>query len=312
LLQACRANVVLGAGGAMSSLQDLVQCAQDQRRAVIVPGATDTITARVIEELGFEAIYVTGAGLANSRFGYPDVGLITMTEMVDQVAAMSEGVTLPLIVDADTGFGNPVIVQRTVRLLERAGAAGVQIEDQMAPKRCGHFEGKEVIPAAEMVQKIRAAVDARRQDTMIIARTDAAAVLGMSEALDRAMQYREAGADVLFVEAPTSHHDLAAIPRAVPGPHIANMVEGGKTPIVAQEDLAVMGFTLVLYANSAMRASIHAVREVLGHLRVAGSTEKVADRLITWHDRQSLVRKQDFEALEARYLAIERNEIGPD
>ncbi len=292
---------------AMSRLRDVVAGAHAERRAVIVPGATDTITARVIEELGFEAIYVTGAGLSNSRFGYPDVGLITMTEMVDQVAAMAEGVSLPLIVDADTGFGNPVNVQRTVRLLERAGAAGIQIEDQMAPKRCGHFEGKEVVPAEEMVQKIRAAVDARRQDTMIIARTDAAAVLGMGEALDRAMQYLEAGADVLFVEAPTSHHDLAAIPLAVPGLHVANMVEGGKTPIVAQSDLAAMGFTLVLYANSAMRASVHAVREVLGHLRVAGSTEMVADRLITWHDRQSLVRKQEFEDLEARYLAIERN-----
>ena len=292
---------------AMSRLRDVVAGAHAERRAVIVPGATDTITARVIEELGFEAIYVTGAGLSNSRFGYPDVGLITMTEMVDQVAAMAEGVSLPLIVDADTGFGNPVNVQRTVRLLERAGAAGIQIEDQMAPKRCGHFEGKEVVPAEEMVQKIRAAVDARRQDTMIIARTDAAAVLGMGEALDRAMQYLEAGADVLFVEAPTSHGDLAAIPLAVPGLHVANMVEGGKTPIVAQSDLAAMGFTLVLYANSAMRASVHAVREVLGHLRVAGSTEMVADRLITWHDRQSLVRKQEFEDLEARYLAIERN-----
>ena len=285
----------------------MVAGAHAERRAVIVPGATDTITARVIEELGFEAIYVTGAGLSNSRFGYPDVGLITMTEMVDQVAAMAEGVSLPLIVDADTGFGNPVNVQRTVRLLERAGAAGIQIEDQMAPKRCGHFEGKEVVPAEEMVQKIRAAVDARRQDTMIIARTDAAAVLGMGEALDRAMQYLEAGADVLFVEAPTSHGDLAAIPLAVPGLHVANMVEGGKTPIVAQADLAAMGFTLVLYANSALRASVHAVREVLGHLRVAGSTELVVDRLITWHDRQSLVRKQEFEDLEARYLAIERN-----
>lgn len=289
----------------MSALRDLLDSAAGQRRAVLVPGATDTITSRVIEELGFEAVYVTGAGLSNARFGYPDVGLITLSEVVEQVAALSEGVDLPLIVDADTGFGNPVNVQRAVRLLERAGAAGIQIEDQVSPKRCGHFDGKEVIDAAEMVQKIRAALDARRQDTVIIARTDAAAVLGMDAALERAALYQEAGADVLFVEAPTSHADLAAIPATVPGLHIANMVEGGKTPMIPQADLAEMGFTIVLYANSAMRAALYAVRDVLGQLYRTGSTETVVERLLTWHDRQALVRRKHFEALEARYLVEE-------
>jgi 2-methylisocitrate lyase-like PEP mutase family enzyme len=289
----------------VSRLRGLVEAAKAEQRAIVVPGATDTITGRIIEELGFEVMYVTGAGLSNARFGYPDLGLITLSEVVEQVAVLSEGVELPLIVDADTGFGNALNMQRTVRLLERAGASGIQIEDQVSPKRCGHFEGKEVVPTAEMVQKIQAAVDARRADTMIIARTDAAAVHGMAEALDRVEAYRDAGADVLFVEAPTSLDDLARIPDAVPGVHVANMVEGGKTPIVEQTKLAEMGFTLILYANSAMRASVQGAREVLSHLRREGSTQAVTGRLITWHDRQSLVRKQEFEELELRYLVEE-------
>lgn len=285
----------------MSRLRQVLAQAKQAQRALILPGAVDAITARVIEELGFPAVYLTGAGLANARYGYPDIGLIGMAEVVDHVAAVAEAVAIPIVVDADTGYGNALNVARTVRLLERAGAAAIQIEDQVAPKRCGHFDGKEVIAAEEMVQKIRAALDACRTDVMIIARTDAAAVHGLDEALRRAELYRDAGADILFVEAPTSRQDLARIPGAVPGIHVVNMVEGGRTPVIGRQELADMGFTLVLYANSAMRAAVQATRTVLAHLRDEGSTIGVSDRLITWDERQRLVRKPVFDALEAKY-----------
>jgi 2-methylisocitrate lyase-like PEP mutase family enzyme len=286
----------------MGSLRALVTAAKAEQRALVVPGATDAITARLIEELGFDAVYVTGAGLANARYGYPDVGLVGMREVVDQVSAIAETVRVPLVVDADTGYGNALNVQRTVRLLERAGAAAIQLEDQVAPKRCGHFDGKEVIAAEEMAQKVRAAVDARAsEDTLVIARTDAGAVLGIDEALARAERYREAGADLLFVEAPTSHQDLARIPRSVRGTHVVNMVEGGRTPLLGREELAAMGFTVIVYANSAMRAAVHGARRVLAHLREHGTTVGVADQLITWEERQALVRKDAFDALEATY-----------
>ncbi|MDA8268875.1 MAG: isocitrate lyase/PEP mutase family protein [Actinomycetota bacterium] len=289
----------------MSALREVVAAAKAEHQALVVPGATDAITARVIEQLGFAAVYVTGAGLANARFGYPDIGLVGMSEVVDHVAAIAESIDIPLIVDADTGYGNALNVQRAVRLLERAGAAAIQIEDQVAPKRCGHFDGKEVIEAEEMVQKVRAAVDARRSDTLIIARTDAAAVSGIDEALERAHRYREAGADVLFIEAPTSRDDLARIPQEVPGTHVVNMVEGGRTPLMGQQELAALGFTLIVYANSAMRAAVFGVRAVLQHLRDEGSTVGVSGQLITWEERQALVQKPRYDALEATYRAKE-------
>lgn len=285
----------------MESLREAIANAKAMRKALIVPGATDAITVRLIEDIGFTAAYITGAGLANSGYGYPDIGLIGIREVVDHLASISETAKIPLIVDADTGYGNAINVQRTVRLLERAGASAIQIEDQVAPKRCGHFDGKEVIDADEMVQKIRAAVDACNAGTMIIARTDAGAVMGIDEAIKRAKMYQDAGADILFVEAPTSREDLARIPREVPGTHIVNMVEGGRTPLIGQDELAAMGFTLIVYANSAMRAAVFAVRRVLGHLQGAGSTVDVVDQLITWDERQSLVQKPMFEALESKY-----------
>lgn len=289
----------------MAGLREIVATAKAEQRALVVPGATDAITARVIEQLGFAAVYVTGAGLANARFGYPDIGLVDLREMVDHVAAIAEAVDLPLVVDADTGHGNALNVLRTVRLLERAGAAAVQIEDQVTPKRCGHFDGKEVIDADEMVQKVHAAVDARSSDTLIIARTDAAAVSGIDAALERAQLYRDAGADILFVEAPTSRQELARIPREVPGMHVVNMVEGGRTPLMGQQDLAALGFTLIVYANSALRAAVLGATTVLRHLRDEGSTLGVSDQLITWGERQALVQKPRFDSLEVKYRAKE-------
>lgn len=285
----------------MTEFANVVATAKAEQRALLVPGATDAITARVIEEMGFPAVYVTGAGLANARFGYPDIGLVGMREVVDHVAAIAESVSVPLVVDADTGYGNVLNVQRTVRLLERAGVAAIQLEDQVTPKRCGHFDGKEVIDAKEMAEKIRAAVDARCSGALIIARTDAAAVNGLDDALERAHLYRESGADILFVEAPTSRAELARIPQEVPGAHIVNMVEGGRTPLLGQQELAAMGFTLIIYANSAMRAAVYGVRTVLQHLHDTGSTIGASDQLITWEERQALVRKPMFDALEVKY-----------
>src|ERR1051325_4765333 len=201
------------------------------RRAAIFPGTPNALFARVIEDLGYEAVYVTGAGIANMSLGVPDVGLVTLTELADHVAQICDVVSVPVLADADTGFGNPVNMTRTVAVLERAGAAGIQVEDQVFPKKCGHFSGKEVIPLAEMAQKIKAAVDSRRDgDFQIVARTDVRALRGLAEAMERAHAFIEAGADATFVEAPVSVEELAAIARDLPVPQLANMVFGGLTP----------------------------------------------------------------------------------
>jgi len=285
----------------MRSTQRLAGIIAD-RRAVIVPGAPNAMFARVIEDLGYEVIYVTGAGLANMHLGAPDIGLTTLTEVANTVAAIADAVDLPLIVDGDTGFGNAVNMVRTVRVLERAGAAGIQIEDQVFPKRCGHFDGKAVIPQDEMVQKIRAAVDARRDGQFqIIARTDVRAIAGMDAALDRARAFIEAGADMTFVEAPRSTEELGRIAAELSAPQMANIVFGGKTPDPGRAVLAEQGFSMVLYANAALQAALRASREVLESLRDTGSLAAVADRLAGFDERQSAVAKDRWDALEARY-----------
>jgi 2-methylisocitrate lyase-like PEP mutase family enzyme len=258
----------------------------------------------VIEQAGFEAVYVSGAGLTNTYLGMPDLGLMSVTELVSHVAAMSEAVSIPLVVDADTGFGNALNVQRTVRQLERAGAAAIQLEDQVSPKKCGHFAGKDVVSQQEMVGKVRAAVDARLdEDLMIIARTDALATEGMEAACERVNAYSEAGADILFVEAPTSPEQMAYIVRNVPGIHMANMVEGGLTPLMSRDELGSLGFSVALYANAAMRGAVAGMRQVMDHLAQQGDTKGAADLMISWSDRQDLVRKSEFEELDRRYAA---------
>jgi 2-methylisocitrate lyase-like PEP mutase family enzyme len=273
-----------------------------RKQAAILPGTPNALFARVIEDLGFEAVYVTGAGVANMTLGVPDVGLVTLTELTDQVAAICDVVAVPVLADADTGFGNPVNMVRTVRALERAGAAGVQIEDQVFPKKCGHFAGKDVIPAGEMVQKIKAAVDSRQDgDFQIVARTDARAVHGFEAALERAHAFVEAGADVTFVEAPVSAAELARIAQSLTVPQIANMVFGGLTPALPQSELARMGFGGVLYANAALQAALKSVRDVLGALKRDGSLDEVRERLASFEERQRAVAKERYDALEARY-----------
>jgi 2-methylisocitrate lyase-like PEP mutase family enzyme len=272
------------------------------RKAMIMPGAANALTARIIAGQGFDAVYVTGAGIANTHYGLPDIGLVSLKEVVDHVSLMRDVVDVPLLVDGDTGFGNAVNVVRTVEQFEKAGANGIQLEDQVSPKKCGHFSGKAVITTDEMVQKIRAAVDSRRdQDFQIVARTDACAIDGLEAALDRAHAYIEAGADATFVEAPTSAADLARIAGELRVPQIANMVFGGKTPLCSQADLAEMSFGGVLYANAALQVSVRAVADMLAVLKETGSLEGITDRLATFDERQLLVDKDKYDALEVRY-----------
>lgn len=272
------------------------------KRAAILPGTPNALFARVIEELGFDAVYITGAGIANMSLGVPDIGLVTLSELAEHVAAICDAVTVPVLADADTGFGNPVNMARTVRVLERSGAAGIQIEDQIFPKKCGHFKGKDVVPLGEMIQKIRAAVDSRHDgDFQIVARTDVHAVRGFEEGLERAHAFIEAGADATFVEAPVSVEELVKIARLLPVPQIANMVFGGLTPSVSQDRLAEMGFGAVLYANAALQAALKSVREVLGSLKNTGSLDEVGERLASFDERQRAVAKDHYDALEARY-----------
>ncbi|MFI5609073.1 oxaloacetate decarboxylase [Amycolatopsis sp. NPDC051903] len=272
------------------------------RQPLLLAGAPNALTARVVEEAGFEAVYLSGAGITNTYLGAPDVGLLSLPELAGHVEATRDAVGLPLVVDADTGFGNALGVQRTVRTLERAGANAIQLEDQVSPKRCGHFAGKDVIEADEMIGKIHAAVDARASDDLlIVARTDARAVHGLSAACDRAAAYLEAGADIIFVEAPGSPEELAEITRRVPGPHVANMVEGGLTPILPLERLRELGFAIALYANTAMRGAVAGMRIALRHLKDHGDTTEIGDAIISWADRQNLVRKPLFDALDEKY-----------
>ena len=277
-----------------------------RRSAAILPGTPNALFARVIDSLEFDAIYLTGAGIANMSLGVPDIGLVTLTELTAHLSAITEIVQRPVLVDADTGFGNPVSVTRTVRVLEQAGAAGIQLEDQIFPKKCGHFSGKDVISTDEMVQKIKAAVDSRRDgDLQIVARTDACAIVGLDRAIERAHAFVEAGADVTFVEAPKSVADLTRIAKEIPVPQIANIVYGGLTPEVGQQQLAQMGFGGVLYANAALQAALKTVIEVLGSLKAHGSLEEVRDRLASFEQRQRMVDKPYYDELEARYRSAQ-------
>lgn len=289
-------------GDRISDRRQRLRDAMERRSALLVPGAANALTARVIQDVGFDAVYVTGAGIANTLLGVPDIGLVTLTELVHTTEAITEICDLPLIVDIDTGFGNAVNTRRTVRVLERAGACAVQMEDQVFPKKCGHFDGKGVIPVGEMVSKIQAAVDARDDhNLLVIARTDARAVEGFEASLERAERYIEAGADMTFVEAPTSEQEMRAITQRLSVPQVANMVVGGRTPLLPQATLADIGFSMVLYANTPLQAAMRAMSEVLGALHRDGGLDAVKDRLAGFEERQRLVDKASYDALEKLY-----------
>lgn len=269
---------------------------------MLMPGAGNALAARFIERAGFRSLMVSGAAVANSYLGMPDIGLVSVTELAQHVAAVREAVSLPILADADTGFGNALNTRRTVQLLERAGANAIMLEDQTYPKRCGHFDGKGVVPVQEMVAKIKAAVDARQDEgLMILARTDARAVEGFEAALDRARAYQAAGADFLFVEAPLTREELLAIPREVPGIHLCNMVIGGKTPLLPRDELAAAGYAAICYANAALQASMLAMQRVLGHLHQHGSIEGAEEQLMMFAERQQVLDGAGFKVLEQRY-----------
>jgi 2-methylisocitrate lyase-like PEP mutase family enzyme len=268
---------------------------------LVLPGATDAMGVRLAEAAGFAAVYATGAGLANAQYGIPDIGLISATEVAAHVERLASATRLPLVVDADTGFGGPLMAMRAARTLERAGAAGLQIEDQEMPKRCGHFDSHTLIPAEHMAHKIVAVREALEDpQTVIIARTDARSVHDIDEAIRRARIYREAGADVLFVEAPRTVEELALVGRELAGtPLVVNVVEGGKTPQLTLTEYQELGFRVVLFANFLMRAMLHAGAAALAHLKEQGETDSYAGHIATWEERQTLFNLPQFSAAEA-------------
>lgn len=274
-----------------------------QQTLIRAPSAVDGLSARLIAKAGFEAIHLTGSGISRSM-GYPDIGLVTMSEMVERARMVAGAVSIPLIADADTGYGNAMNLMRTVREFEGAGAAGIHVEDQVTPKRCGHYEGKELIPAEEMALKIQAACEARRDSAfVIVARTDARGIEGFDAALRRAKLYREAGADVLFIEAPESREEVQRIPRLVEAPVLINMYSGGKTPLVTTADLRSWGYRIVVWPSHLQRASIRAMQRALDLLqREDLSAADDPALMVSFAEREDLVGMAEIQALEKRFL----------
>lgn len=274
-----------------------------QKSIVVAPGAHDALTARVIEKCGFEAVYMTGYGQVASHLGRPDVGLICFSEMLARAVAMVEATSLPVIADADTGFGNAVNVIRTIKSYQKAGVAAIQLEDQVSPKRCGHMIGREVVAKEEMVGKIKAAVDARLDpDFMIIARTDARTVYGLDEALERALAYEAAGADIIFVESPESVEEMEKINKTITKAYtLANMVEGGRTPLLPNPQLETMGFDLVIYPTASTYWTTKAMFTLMGGLKEAGTTAGMTDQMVTFPEFNALIGLGDVNELGAKY-----------
>jgi 2-methylisocitrate lyase-like PEP mutase family enzyme len=277
-----------------------------RERQIIAPGVYDALTASVAAASGFEALYVSGGAIAYTKLGRPDIGLVAMTEVVETIALIRDRVDLPLIVDADNGYGNALNVQRTVRMFERAGATAIQLEDQTLPKRCGHLRDKTVISSAEMAGKIKAAVDARASEsTLIVARTDAVAIEGLQPAIERARRYAEAGADVLFVEAPPSRDDLAEVGRALSGtlPLLANMVDGGDTPPLPAAELGELGFKLVIFPGGIVRTLLRTMSEYYGSLALHRSNRPFAGRMLTFTEMNAVLGTPEMLALGKSYEA---------
>jgi 2-methylisocitrate lyase-like PEP mutase family enzyme len=272
---------------------------------IVAPGAFGPLAGRLVEEAGFAAVYMTGFGASAALLGRPDVGLLTMTEMADNAGRIAACVDIPVIADADTGYGNPLNVIRTVGAYEAAGVAGIHIEDQVAPKKCGHMEGKAVIGAEEMAQKVRAAVDARSEpDFVIIARTDARAVEGLGSALDRGRRYRDAGADALFIEALVTEAEIEAAARAFPDvPLLLNWAEGGKTPPVGLDRLTELGYRIVIFPIATLLAATAAMRRVLGEIAAAGTPAAVLGELPTFGDFTDFIGLPEVREIEQRYIS---------
>ena len=273
------------------------------KEILVLPGIYDALTAKIAQKAGFQALLMGGFSISAIRLGQPDVGYLTMSEMVSQIKIISDAVPIPLIADGDTGYGNPLNVMRTVRDYEKAGAAGIILEDQQWPKRCGHMEGKQVISLDEHVKKIEAALEARsNKDFIIIARTDSLAVYGMEEAVKRGKAYRDAGADVVFVEAPKSIEELAFIREAIKDvPLVANIIEGGKTPYLSAPTLEEMGYEIMFCGLTALLVIAKALMDALTHLKKAGSTEGLSDRMYTFSEFNRLIGIKEFSLLERKF-----------
>jgi 2-methylisocitrate lyase-like PEP mutase family enzyme len=273
-----------------------------ERQGMLVAGAFNPLSARIVEDIGFEAVYLTGAGMSNMSLGLPDLGFIGLHEVAEHTARTRDVSSLPIIVDADTGFGNALNVRHTVRTLERAGADAIQIEDQVLPKKCGHFSGKAVIATSEMIGKLHAAVDARIDaNVLIIARSDACAVHGIEDAIERGQRYIEAGADILFIEATETLEDVKRLPQLFKAPQLINIVIGGKTPTLSRSDLAQLGYGIVLYANAALQSAVHGMQIALRRLHRDGFLEEDPAVVAPFEERQRLVDKALYDALEAKY-----------
>ena len=278
---------------------------------VMAPGVADALNARLVARHGFEAIYMTGSGTTAVRLGMPDIGLLTMSEMVDNAGRIADASGLPLIADADTGYGGPINVRRTIRAFEAAGVAGVHIEDQQWPKRCGHLSGKTLIDENEMASKVRAAVDARRDDDfVVIARTDALSVEGFERALERGKLYEEAGADVIFIESPTTMEQLTAIPKHFDKPTLINHGSSGKTPYLDVDEMRDVGFKLAIYPNFVILAAIRAVERVLAELKSTGSVKGLLNEIASFTDMVDLVGMREIQELESRYEVADNARVG--
>lgn len=299
----------LGLSGDLASRRRALRALLSAPEPLVLPGVSDALGARLADRAGFVAVYATGAGIANAQFGVADVGLVSLGEIVEQAGRIADATDRPMIVDGDAGHGGPLSVMRTVHLLERAGAAAVQLEDQQTPKKCGHFDGHQLVETGEMVAKLHAARRARSSQgddaLVLIARTDARSVHGIDEALRRGHAYLAAGADALFVEAPRSVDELERIGREFAGvPLVANVVEGGKTAPLSVAELASLGFSIVLYANFLMRAMADAGRRALAHLAEHGETSSWSDRILPWPERQELFALPEMQALDTAYGEI--------
>jgi len=288
----------------MNSRQTLKQLLH-RDKLIVAPGCFDGLSARLVEEAGFEAAYLSGGAVARSM-GIPDIGLVTMSETIERAGQVVSAVKLPVIADADTGYGNAVNLVRTVREFERAGVAAIHIEDQITPKRCGHLDGKEVISIPEMAKKLEAALAARTDaDFCIIARTDARGVHGLDDAIERARVFAKLGVDAIFVEAPQSEEELAEIPQRLPGvPLLVNVFKGGKTPMLPVERLQAMGYRIAIYPSETQRAAIHAMRRALSTLKREGTTESIDDSLTTFKERDKVVGLDDWQKIEKQYLGV--------
>lgn len=275
----------------------------DRDQVTLAPGAYDALTARLVQRAGFDAVYMTGSGTAQARYGVPDLGLLTATEMAANAASMADAIDVPLIADADTGYGSPLNVRRTVQEYERAGVAGLHLEDQVTPKKCGQFQGKQLVPADEHAMRIRAACEARRdRDLVIIARTDGLIVEGLESTLARAERYVEAGADMVFVEGPRDADDLRRIGERLDVPLLYNMTSSGKSPFLSTEELGRFGrFRIMIAPNYVLQAAIGAAQELLAQLHADGHVRGVLDRGVSWSGRQDAVDLPTYQELERRY-----------